>query len=123
MGNMELLCSPCRGIGLHLAVRGKSHDFSRVASGPWRIFSSLGGDGLSKLVFVQRSQDSCLDTRDTSEVFSRLDREIRTLHDVRLGTQFPFPVSTEIMGFLSIFNRNQASSPFGALKSSCLSTC
>ena len=40
MGNMELLCTPSRGIGLHLAVSGKSHGFSRVAAGPWHIFSS-----------------------------------------------------------------------------------
>ena len=53
----------------------------------------------------------------------RLDRAIRMLYDVRWWTQVPFPVATEIMGFLSIFKRSQASSPFGALKSTCLSNC
>ena len=48
---------------------------------------------------------------------------IRMLYNVRRGTQGPFPVATDIMGFLSIFKRNQASSPFGALKSTCLSSC
>ena len=43
----------CRGIGLHLAARGKSHGFSRVAGGRWGIFSIYGGDVLSKLEFVQ----------------------------------------------------------------------
>ena len=33
--------------------RGKSHVFSRVASGTWGIFSSYGGDVHSKLDFVQ----------------------------------------------------------------------
>ena len=31
-------------------------------------FSSCGGDGHSKLRFVQRSQDSCLVTMDTSGI-------------------------------------------------------
>ena len=42
-----------RGIGPHLAVRGKSHGFSRFAAGTWGIFSSYGGDVHSKLEFVQ----------------------------------------------------------------------
>ena len=52
-GNVELLCMQCRGIGPHLTERGNCHDFSRVAAGTWRIFSSYGGDETSKLVFVQ----------------------------------------------------------------------
>ena len=51
----------------HLAAMGKSHRFSRVAAGTWCIFSSYGGDGLLKLGFIQRSQDSCLVMTDTSE--------------------------------------------------------
>ena len=50
----------CRGIGPHLAAKGKSLDFYRVASGTCYIFSSYGGDGHLKLGFVPRSQDSCL---------------------------------------------------------------
>ena len=42
-----------QGIGPHLAARGKSHGFSRVAAGTWGIFSSYSGDEPSKLVFVQ----------------------------------------------------------------------
>ena len=38
-----------RGIGPHLAARGKSHEFSRVAAGTWCIFSSYSGDVHSKL--------------------------------------------------------------------------
>ena len=38
-----------RGIGPHLAGRGKSHGFSRVAAGTWGIFSSYSGDVHSKL--------------------------------------------------------------------------
>ena len=65
IGNMELLSTKCRGIALHLAARGKSHEFSRVAAGTWCILSSYGGDGHLKLGFVQRSQDSCLVMTDT----------------------------------------------------------
>ena len=31
IGNMGLLCTPCRGIRPHLSPKGKSHVFSRVA--------------------------------------------------------------------------------------------
>ena len=68
IGNTELLCTQCRGLGPHLVVRVKSHGFSRVAAGTWGIFSSYSGDGHSKLHFVQRSQDSCLVRMDTSEI-------------------------------------------------------
>ena len=43
--------------------------------------------------------------------------------DMRQETQGPFPVATGILGFLSIFKRGQASSPFEALNSVCLSSC
>ena len=68
IGNMEHLSMKCRGIGPHLASRGKSHEFSRVAAGTWYIFSSYGGDGHLKLVFVQRRQDSFLVMTDTSGI-------------------------------------------------------
>ena len=42
---------------------------------------------------------------------------------VRHETQCTFLVVTMILGFLSIFNKSQASSPFEALKSACLSRC
>ena len=38
-------------------------------------------------------------------------------------TKCPFLVSTVILGFLSIFKKSQASSPFEALNSACLSRC
>ena len=62
----------CRGIRPHLAVRGKSHGFSRVVAGTWGIFSSYCRDDPSKLVFVQRRQDSCLVMRDASGISKRL---------------------------------------------------
>ena len=53
IGKTQLCCMQCWGIGPHLAARGKSHGFSRFAAGTWGIFSSYGGDGHSKLEFVQ----------------------------------------------------------------------
>ena len=44
-------CMQCRGSGPHLAARGKSHVFYRVAAGPWGIFSSYDGDIHFKLEF------------------------------------------------------------------------
>ena len=66
LGIVELLSMKSRGIGPHLAAKGKSQEFSRVAAGTWCIFKSYGGDGHLKLGFVQRSQDSCLVMTDTS---------------------------------------------------------
>ena len=66
IGNTELLSMQCRGIGPHLAARGNSHEFSRVAAGTWCILSSYSGDGHLNLGFVQWSQDSCLVMTDTS---------------------------------------------------------
>ena len=120
---MELLYTQYRGFGPHLAVRGKSHGFSQVEAGTWGIFSSYSGDEPSKLVFVQCHQDSCIVKRDTSGISSRLGREIQMLLEVRRDTQGPFLVATVMLGFLPIFNKRQASSPFEAWNSACLSRC
>ena len=42
---------------------------------------------------------------------------------VRWETKRPFLVSTEILGFLSIFKKSQASAPFEALNSVDLTKC
>ena len=56
------------GIVRHLSARGKSHGFSIVAAGTWGIFWSYGGDGYLKLEIVQRRQDSCLVTTESSGI-------------------------------------------------------
>ena len=119
------------GIALH-AMQGNrasspsegdaSWDFSSVA-GTCGIFSSYSGDGHSKVHFVHRNQDSCLVTTDTSGISARLGRIIQTLLEVRWEIKRPFLVSTEILGFLSILKKSQASSPFEALTSMSLSRC
>ena len=57
-----------QGTGPHFAARGNFHGFSRFAAGTWGIFPSYSEDGLSKFVFVQQRQDSCLVTMDTSGI-------------------------------------------------------
>ena len=61
----------CQEIRPHLAERGKSHGFSRVASGTWDVLSCDGGDGVSKVVYVQRHQDSCQLARESLGFSSR----------------------------------------------------
>ena len=119
--NIELLSMKCRGIGPHLAARGKSHEFSRVVAGTWCIFSSYGGDGHLKLEFVQQRQDSCLVMTDTSGSCTMLGRKIQTLLEVSQEAKRPLLVGTVILVFLSIFTKSQASSPFESLNSAHLS--
>ena len=123
MWNMEFLCTQCRGIRPHLMATGKSHGFSRVQAETWGIYSSYDRDGPSKLVFIQRHQDSCLVAGETSELFSRLSRAIGTPLLMRRETQGPFPFATGILGVRSIFKRSQASCPSEALNSTCLLIC
>ena len=74
-------------------------------------------------MFVQRRQDSCLVARNTSVFSSRLGRAIGMPLEVRPETQGPFPVATGILGFLYIFKRTQALSPFETLNSASLLSC
>ena len=74
-------------------------------------------------MFVQRRQEPCLVTKDMSGIYSRFGRPIRKLLEVRCDTQGPVLVATMILGFLSIFKKNEASSRFEALNSPCLSRC
>ena len=123
IGNTGLLCTPCRAIEPHLPGRGMSHGISRVAAGTSGIFSRYSGDGHLKLHFVQQNQDSCLVLMDNSGIKTMFGRIKQTLLEVRWETKRPFLVSTEILGFLSIFKKSQVSAPFEALNSVGLSRC
>ena len=50
-----------------------------------------------------------------------MGRTIRTLLGLRQESEFHFLVGTVILGFLSIFKKSQALSPYEALNSLCLS--
>ena len=52
-----------------------------------------------------------------------LGSKIRMLLYLRQETEVHFLVGTMILGFLHIFKKSQASSPFAALNSVCLSRC
>ena len=52
IGNTQLLCMQCSGIGPHLVARGKSHGFPLVVAGTWGIFSSYDVDAHSEREFV-----------------------------------------------------------------------
>ena len=52
-----------------------------------------------------------------------LDRTILILLEVRQEIEFQFLDGTVILGFLSIFKKSRASSPFEALNSVCLLRC
>ena len=119
------------GIALHVIQGNRASSPSKGEVS--EFFSSCGGIlayilelrryRYSKLMFVQRCQGSCLVMRDTLGISLRLDRAIRTLLDVRQETQSHFLLATVILGYLSIFNKRQASSTFEALNSVCLSRC
>ena len=123
IGNTELLSTKCRGIVSHLAVKVKSHDFSRIVAGTWCIFSNYGGGGRLKLGFVHRSQDSCLVMSDTTGSYTVLGRNIQTHLEVSREAKRPLLVGRVILVFQSIFKKHQASSPFEALNSAHLSMC
>ena len=123
VGKTQLLWTQCRGIGAHLAVRGKSHGFSRVVAGTWGIFSSYGGEVHSKLEFVQLSQDTCLDMRDNLGMKTRRGRTIRTLLEFKCEFRSLFLFETVILGFLTLLKNCQASSTFEAMNSTWLLSC
>ena len=74
-------------------------------------------------MFVQQSKDSCLVTTVISGISRRLNGALQTLLEVTPETKSPFLVATVILGFLSIFNKSQASSLFEALNSASLLWC
>ena len=61
--------------------------------------------------------------RDNAGISIRLGRAIGMLLEVRQEIEGPFLVYTVILGFLSIFNKSQASPSFEAKNSACLSRC
>ena len=75
-----------------------------------------------KIFACSATSDSCLVVWDTSRFSSRLGRAIGMPLEVRWKIQGSFPDATWILGFLSIFQRSQASSPFETLDSACLSS-
>ena len=95
-------------------ARGTSPDFSLLASRTWDIFSRDIRDGHTKVMLVQRHQDSCLAREGHIVTLLEAWKRNREAYRWETETQGPFPLPTCIMGFLSIFKRSQASSNFEA---------
>ena len=89
----------------------------------WGTFSNYSGNGHSKLMFVQRHQETCLVMRDTSAISTRLGKAIGTLLELRQETEGHYRVATVILSFLSVFNKSQESASSEAQNSVCLSSC
>ena len=92
---MKFFSTQCQGIRPHLAARGKSHGFSRVASKTWDIFLCDGGDGPSKVGCVQQYQDSSLLARDILGFSSRHGSAIGSLGNGSWRPKFPFYLPQE----------------------------
>ena len=86
-------------------------------------FRELWSVGISILVFLQQLHHSCLVMMDTSGIYARLLRTIRTLLEVRSATEGHFQFDKVILVFLTIFENCQASSTFEAVNSTWLSSC
>ena len=71
-------------------------------------------------MLFQRRQDSSLAKMDTSGVKTRLGGTLWKVLELRQETEVHYLVGTVILGFLSIFKKSQASSPYEALNSMCL---
>ena len=117
-----MLCTQCRGIGPHLSGSGKSHGFSRVAAGTRGMFSSSRGVTFKNFFYSV-----------TSGLLSSYDGHLRNLNYVWQDNTDASGGEAGDQGSLSSWNsdmripihskKSQASSPFEALNSVCLSRC
>ena len=96
-------------------------DFLKLRWEPGVHSRVTAGVAINNFCFFQRRQDSSVVKMDTSGVYTMLGRTIQTLLELRQETEVNFLVCTVILGFLSIFKKSQASSPYEALNSVCLS--
>ena len=103
--NVVFLSRHCSGKGPHLALRGESRGFSRIASGRLGFLSSCDGDLRDLFVLPQESQVSVRVARGLSGFLSSRCRSIGPYLDLGLEPQGSSPVLTWIFGFLWSFNR------------------
>ena len=104
-GNLVFLSRHYSGKGPHLALRGKSPVFSRVAAGSLGFLSSCKRDLMDLLVLPTRSQVSFLVARGMSGFLSNHHREIGLCLEFCWSTQCSCPVVMGIWGFLSRFSK------------------
>ena len=104
-GNLVFLSRHYSGKGPHLASRGKSPGFSRVAAGSLGFLSSCERDLTDLLVLPPRSQVSFHVARGTSGILSSHRRGIGLCLEFCWSTQCSCPAAMGISGFLSRFNK------------------
>ena len=104
-GNLVFLSRHYSGKGPHLASRGKSPGFSRVAAGSLGFLSSCERDLMDLLVLPLRSQVSFDVARGTSGILSNHRRGIGLCLEFCWSTQCSCPAAMGISGFLSRFNK------------------
>ena len=104
-GNLVFLSRHYSGKGPHLASRGKSPGFSRVAAGSLWFLSSCERDLMDLLVLPLRSQVSFDVARGTSGILSNHRRGIGLCLEFCWSTQCSCPAAMGISGFLSRFNK------------------
>ena len=104
-GNLVFLSRHYSGKGPHLALRGKSPGFSRVAAGSLGFLSSCKRDLMDLLVLPRRSQVFFHVARGTSGILSSHRRGIGLCLEFCWSTQCSCPAAMGISGFLSRFNK------------------
>ena len=90
--------------GPHLALRGESPGYFRVAAGNMRFFSSYDGDLRDLLVLSQESQVSMQVARGLLGFLSCQCQVLSPHMKLRPEPRVSSPVLTWILGFLSSFN-------------------
>ena len=119
------------GITLN-AVQGNQASFHGEGDFSW-FFSTCGRNLVYILEIRQRWPFKTHVCSSTSGLLSSYEGHLRNLHEAWQGNtdasrgEAGDPGSLSscqlILGFLSVFNKSQASSPFEALNSACLSRC
>ena len=110
--------------GPHLALRGESPGYFRVAAGNMRFFSSYDGDLRDLLVLSQESQVSMKVARGLSGFLSCRYQGLGPHLELRPEPQVSSLVLTWISGFLWSFNRKVRPCSFVQTgKSAFLSSC
>ena len=104
-GKMGFLLRPHGGKGPHLALRGESPGFSRVAAANLGFLSSYDGDLRDPLVGQQESPVSMRAVRDGSGFFCSNCRGQGPHLELRPEPQVSSPMLTCISGFLWSFHR------------------
>ena len=123
-GKSGLVSRRCRAKGPHLALRQKSHGFSRVVAGRFTFLLSCHGDLREPLVLPQGSQVSFQVSRDRAGLLSSHCRGIGLHLALRGRISWCFSsCSRKIWFLLDLSCGHQGTSHIASGKSGLLSSC